>query len=311
MQTVKNRVLPAQQTGLLILILLLVFSNLAISAPEKVADFAGRGCSAPLWSPDNRFIAYTTIDLDSLFVVEPAESKMKQSLYRVANAAGIGRRFVFVPGEERLAYRVMIGAIPSHPDRVVAVSFYSFDPSVLTDNDGQIIGPYRIENQLFYRKSLAQPLLALDGTERKDGAFILDGKLVVRNQTGAAVFNSDGLAVVEGFEISPDGQWVAAVFSTDGNRAVRLIQVSDGAEFDLGRGRWPAWSGNSNRVVFVRDKSEVRFAELIVYDVQLGQSRSVTGVNQFWPDEPALNSDGSMVAFVHDGEIFITEVTGF
>ena len=310
-QTVKSGVFRRQHTVILTLSLLLVLAGLAVSAPRKVAERAGRGCSAPLWSSDSRFIAFTNIDLDTLYVVEPAESRKEQELYRVAHALGVGRRYVFVPGEERLAYREMVGAIGTHPDRIISTSFYSYDPSMLTSNMNKIIGPYRINNQIYYRESLSDPLISVTGDERTAGAYKKGGKLVVKNAQGNAVFTSDGQEEPEGFEVSPDGHWVAAVFAKDNDHAVRLIQISDGAIIELGRGRWPSWSGNSNRVVFVRDKEELKYAEMVVYDLQVGQSRSVMGVNQFWPDEPSLNGDGSKVAFVHDGEIFVTEVTGF
>lgn len=310
-QTDKITVLSRQRLAPLLAVSLFVFTSFAISAPRMVAERAARGCSAPLWSADSRFIAYTTIDLDTLFVVEPAEANKHQNLYRVAKATGVGRRFVFAPGEERLVYREMIGAIPTHPDRLISTSFYTYDPSVLTSNNDPIIGPYVVENKIYYRHSLETPLIAVHGAERIAGPYKIDGRLVIRNASGSEVFKSDEQEEVDGFEISPDGQWVAAVLAQDGERMVKLIQVSDGSVSELGRGRWPGWSGNSNRLVFVRDKKEVQFAELVVYDVEVGQSRSVTGINQYWPDEPALNGDGSMVAFIHDGSVYVTETTGF
>lgn len=291
--------------------LIFVFTNLTFSAPTKVADFVGRGCSAPLWSPDDRFIAYTTLDRDEIYVVELNDIKPKQSLYRVVNTEGVGRRFAFVPGEERIAFRRLAGALPGAPDRVVSSSYYSYDPTMMSHNNTAILGPYRIENKLFIRESLTKPLVSLDGSEWSNSVTLDRGKLEISNASGVITFASKSEEPVEGFEISPDGLWVAAVLQAESIRQVRLIHIPDGNVINLGEGRWPGWSRDSNRIVIVRDKSDLNYAELVVYDVEVGQARSVLGLNQFWPNEPALNSNGTKVAFVHEGEIYRTEVTGF
>lgn len=310
-QVPRFRVSTPQQGFLGIFLLLFVFSNFAFSAPKKVADRAGRGLSAPLWSPDGRFIAYTTLDRDELFVVELNEIKAKQSLYRVADLEGCGRRFVFAPGEERIVYRSIAAAMKGSPDRIVSTSYYQHDNTMLSDNTGQILGPYLIENQLFIRKSLNDPLVSLNHQEWSKGVFLDDGELTVKNSAGKVVYETAENEEAQGFEISPDGETVAAVVEVGGDKTVRVIQISSGLMTDLGKGRWPGWSGTGDRLVFVRDKHEVKFAELVVFDLTVGQSRSVLGLNQFWPNEPALNYDGTLVAFVHGGEVFTAEVTGF
>lgn len=288
-----------------------VFTVLSVAAPKKAADFTGRGLSAPLWSLDDRFIAYTTADQDELYVVELNEIKAKQSLYRVANLEGVGRRFVFSPGEERIVYRSIAAAIKGRPDRLVSCSFYQQDNTMLTGNSSPILGPYLIENKVMYRENLTAPLKTLDNQPWDKGVYLDNGELTVTNTDGKTVFKSGSGEEVRGFEISPDGETVAAVLQTGTKKTVRLIQISSGNVIDLGEGRWPSWSADGNRVVILRDKPDIEYAELIVHDLTVGQSRSVMGINQFWPDEPALNRDGTRVAFVHNGEIYITEVTGF
>ena len=310
-QAASESVAKPQRILLVTLGTIIVFTNLTFSEPRKAADLVGRGLSAPLWSQDDRFMAYTTADLNELYVVELNEVKAKQSLYRVSNLDGVGRRFAFQPGEDRIAFRTMVGAITSHPERIFSSSIYSHDPKMLTSNTGPIHGPYRIENKLFYRSSLDQPLISVDGQPWSKIVNLLDGSLSISDSTQTVRYVSPTEEKVEGFEISPDGQWVAAVVKTSTERQVQLIQISTGAVTNLGKGRWPGWSGDGNRVVVIRDKPEVRFAELLVYDIKLGQTRSVVGLTNFWPDEPALNSNGTKVAFIHEGEIYLTEVTGF
>lgn len=307
---------PAQLLGnnlrtLVLFLLIFVFSALAVAGPRKVAERVGRGCSAPLWGFEGRLLAYTTIDLDELYVVEPGEVFKLQTLYRVAGAEGIGRRFIFDPNNENLIYRRQANALQTKPDRLVTTPFNSSGNKMLTSNMESILGPYRIANTVYYRNSLADPLTDLEGNSRPDGAYLEKGRLTVKDRSGDEVFRTADAVNVQGFDRSPDGEWVAFVAEISGAQEIGIVEVAGGKYVSLGKGRWPSWSGDSNRLVYVVDKPEVRYSEIIVYDLNSAQSRSVQGLNQFWPDEPALDHTGSRVAFVHDGEIYVTEVTGF
>ncbi|MBK6766461.1 MAG: PD40 domain-containing protein [bacterium] len=300
--------------GSVLLLLVIVFSSITYATPHRVTEKAGRGCSSPLWGFNDQLIAYTTIDLDALFVIQPGDSgtRIKQQLqYQVAQAAGVGRRFIFDPSAERLIYRRTAAALKTQPDRLVATPFNSNENKMLTSNVTSILGPYRIGSTVYYRASLEEPLIDLEGKERVDGAYLDDGELEVKNAEGKTVFTSPSEQIVEGFERSPDGEWIAFVYRTGEARLLGVVEVSGGKLLELGKGRWPSWSGDSNRLVYVVDKPGMKFADIVVYDLQSAQSRSVQGLNQFWPDEPALNHLGTEVAFVHDGEIYVTEVPGF
>lgn len=276
----------------------------------KIADRAGRGCTAPAWSPDNRYVAYTTEDQDELLLVEVNKDIKTKKLYEIARGEGVGRRFVFMPGADRMALRRPAGALPGSPDRIISVSYFVYDPVMLTHNTTPILGPYRIGDEVYYRADLQAPLVNLHGTEW-DSAVNLDDERLTVSHAGREVYQSASDEKAEGFDISPDGQLVAAVYETSSGKQLRLITIATGQTFDLGSGRWPGWSADSNRLVFIRDKPSVKYAELVVYDLELGQIRSIQGINQFWPNEPALNSSGTQVAFTHDGEVYVTDVTGF
>lgn len=294
--------------------LLLVLSNLALGAPHRVAEKLGRGCSSPLWGLNDQLIAYTTIDLDALHVIEPGDSgtRIQQQLqYTVVEAPGVGRRFIFDPAGERLIYRRVAAALKSQPDRLVATPFNLKENKMLTSNNESILGPYRIESTVYYRESLDDPLIDLEGHKRIDGAYLDDHELSVKNSEGKVVFESPAGQQVEGFERSPDGVWIAYVYRSGEDRLLSLVEVKSGKFLEIGRGRWPSWSGDSNRLVYIVDKPGLKFADIVIYDLASAQSRSVQGLNQFWPDEPALNQKGTQVAFVHDGEIYVAEVPEF
>lgn len=310
-QPMLNVLISPRLRSLFFLAFIFVFYGIAESAPKKVAERTGRGCSAPLWSGDGKLLAYTTLDLDELHVTELAISIRLQKFYRVANAKGVGRRFVFDPESEGLVYRRTAEALPSKPERLIVTPLSTLENRMITSNKESILGPYRIDDKIYYRSALDEPLTDLEGNARPDGPFLKRNALTVRNAAGDAVWQSPATFVVEGFELSPDGAWVAVVGRTSAATEVKIVEVAAGKSVDLGRGRWPSWSGDSNRLIFVVDKSELKYAELVVYDIPSGQRRSVQGITQFWPDEPALDPDGSRCAFVHDGEVYVTEVTGF
>ncbi len=310
-QPMLNVLISPRLRSLFILTFIFVFYGIVESAPKKVAERAGRGCSAPLWDSNGKLLAYTTLDLDELHATELATSIRLQKFYRVANAKGVGRRFVFDPDGEALVYRRIAEALPSKPERLVVTPLSTLENRMITSNKESILGPYRIDDKIYYRSALDEPLTDLEGSKRLDGPFLKGSTLTVRNPAGDAVWQSPATYAVEGFELSPDGAWVAVVGKTAESTEVKIVEVAAGKAVELGRGRWPSWSGDSNRLIFIVDKSELKFAELVVYDIPSGQRRSVQGITQFWPDEPALNPDGSRCAFVHDGEVYVTEVTGF
>lgn len=292
---------------------LLCTLGLTISAkaePFKAADRVGRSCSAPLWSPDNRFLAYTSVDRDVVMLNEIGKDNVIKNLYSIATGEGVGRRFAFAPGEERLILRRENPGLPGKPDRLLSISFYEHDPVMLTANVGPLLGPYIIAGKVYSRDDLQSPYRSTDKQEWPV-RVLADSKRLEIATASATLYRSPAEEELEGFELSPDGDWVAAVFESAGQKVLRLISTASGQTIDLGSGRWPGWSGNSRRLVFVKDKPSVEFSELVVYDLESAAARSVVGLNQYWPDEPALNSDGTRVAFVHKGEIFVTEVTGF
>lgn len=295
----------------LAILLLLVNTEFASAAPRRVVELTGRGCSAPLWGYEDRMLAFTTLDLDELHAIELADRMQDQKQVKVAAAKGVGRRFVFDPDEEALIYRRTAEALSSKPERLVRTGFTSKENKMLTGNSESILGPYRIGDEICYRAGLDQPLSNLSGEARKDGPFLLQERLVIRDQSGSNVWTSPESRAVEGFELSPDGGTVAVVLAADTVKTLYFVDVATGRATELGDGRWPSWSGDSKRLVYVVDRKNLEFAELVVYDLPTAQKRSVQGINQFWPDEPALNQDGTLVAFVHRGEIYITEVTGF
>ncbi len=290
-------------TPMPIFIALLFCYLISTAAPRKVADPVGGGCSSPIWGRNDRMIAFTNRELDELYVIE---LDRMQAPYRVANAKGVGRRFVFAPDEDRLLFRQRAEAHPAKPERIVSCAVNLHDPQMVTSNEGPLIGPYLLGEEVFYRQDTSSPFVNLQGTQRMAGPFIEDhGRLSIRDGSGKEVFETSVSDTISGFELSPDGRWVAIVLGNS-TKTIEIVSASDGTRIPIGSGRWPGWSGNSKRLIFLRDKPEIHFAEMVVYDLTKSELRSITGLNEFWPDEPALNSDGTRCAFIHNGALYET-----
>lgn len=283
------------------LIVLLSCYLVSTATPKKIADPVGGGCSSPVWGRNDQMIAFTNRELDELYVIELDKL---QAPYRVANAKGVGRRFVFDPVEDRVLFRQRAEAHPAKPERIVSCSVNFHDSQMVTSNEGPLIGPYVIGAEVFHRQDASSPFVSLQGASKLAGPFIEDrGRLSIHDDSGKEVFETASSDTVSGFEFSPDGRWVAIVLGNS-TKTIELISTFDGTRIPIGEGRWPGWSGNSKRLVFLRDKPEIHFAEIVVYDLSKGELRSVTGLNEFWPDEPALNSDGTRCAFIHNGALY-------
>jgi hypothetical protein len=283
------------------LIALLFFYLIGAAAPRKLSEPVGGGCSAPVWGRNDRLLAFTNRELDELYVIEPDKL---QAPYRVANAKGVGRRFVFDPADDRVLYRQRAEAHPAKPERIVSCAATFHDPQMVTNNEGPLIGPYLIGSDVCSRQDASSPFVSLQGVARMSGPYTENQtRLSIRDESGKEVFETAPGDTVSGYELSPDGRWVAIVLGSH-DEALEIVSTSDGTRIPIGTGRWPGWSGNSERLVFLRDKPAIHFAEIVVYDMEKGELRSVTGLNDFWPDEPALNSDGTRCAFIHNGALY-------
>jgi Tol biopolymer transport system component len=289
------------------LIIFLAFAGSALAVvPRRVVPAEPLKWTNPAYSPDGFSLAFAAADGNSIWAIDLNDEREPS---RVARGDSIGRRFVFEPDNpaDRIVYRMRINAHPAQPVRLTSTSIHIFDPGPRSDNLGEIIGPYAFAGKLWYRHSLLDPYRDSAGAERRAGPYLdLDSKtLRLLSAEGDTLYTSPPAEAVAGFEISPDGKWVAVVASAP-SPVLYLLATADGTRRDLGSGFWPAWSGNSQRLaclVTIRNNTLIR-----VHDLAANKSFSLDFEKLYDPISPALNPDGSEVAFISDHAVYVAEV---
>jgi Tol biopolymer transport system component len=288
---------------LLFVIALVSCASQALSSPPRLILAAdSNSWNSSIYSPNSKKIAFTNAALDELWIIATAGGKPRKM------AAGdlIGRRFIFEPGLERIVYRQKSLALPTQPVRLVSTSFYIYDPVLRTGNDGNILGPYQIGDKVYYRTSLAEPLLDYGATPQVAAPY-LDlprGRLWIKNSQGEEIFTSTPPSHFVGMEISPDGKMLAAVQDKP-VLSVSLINMSDGKVTNIGHAEWPSWSGDSQNFIYLFPASKERkAAEIRLYRLSMGISETVLSSTDYEPETPSLNYDGTRALFVSKGAIY-------
>ena len=286
---------------LIILILSASLQAAWAAAPGLLLPSSDDGWRDPVYSADGQFIAFTNSAQNRIYVLEPGKDTPRS----VAQGEKIGRRFAFEPGVERVVFRLRSYALPGKPERLISSSIYLYDPVHLTENTaGDLFGPYVINNRIWYRTSLVGPFFDCRGDIRGAGPYwdMESGKLNVLNSRLDTVFTSASNQHIAGYEISPDGAWLAAVESVP-QRRVLLIRIEDGATVSVPGAVAPGWAGNSQSVICVTVRPEGG-SDLSIVRVPSGEREVVLSGPRFRPETPALNLDGSRALFVSGGAIY-------
>jgi hypothetical protein len=274
--------------------------------PKRLVEAEPYHWLYPAYSPDDLAIAFSALNLSEIWSLDLVTGREPS---RAAKGDSIGRRFVFEPGiqDDRVVYRIRIQAHPDKPVRLISTSVHLFDPAPRSGNMGEIIGPYAVSGQIWYRRSLAEPLTDVKGNERPAGAYWdkTTNSFWVQDSTKTRLYTSPEAEPAEGFEISPDGKW-AAVVTTTSPPLLYIVSLADGSRKDLGSARWPSWSGNSRFVACLTellDNTVIR-----VCDIESGVHKAMEIPSRYDPEYPALNSDGSKLLFVDGGAIYEVEL---
>ena len=271
------------------------------TAPELLLPSSDGGWRDPVYSADGKFIAFTNIAQDRIYVLEGGRGAPRS----VAQGERIGRRFAFEPGAERVVYRIRSNALPGKPERLISTSIYLSDPVHHSQNmAGDLFGPYVIGDRIWCRYSLVGPFFDYDGNIRSAGPYwdTESGVLNVLNAALDTVFTSAVNQRIAGFEISPDGAWLAIVESRP-ERRVLLIRIKDGATVSVPSAIAPGWAGNSQSLICVTNPPEGG-SKLSIVRVPSGESTVILTGARFRPETPALNADGSRALFVSGGAIY-------
>lgn len=298
---------PFIMNTLFVLVLLAIPPIAGYAAEPRLLVSAGKsGWTNPVISPDGQKIAFADASLKQIRVLISGEDTSRE----VVTNPGVGRRFVFEPGgQDRIIYRRKVQALPDHPERLLSVSIYLFDPASRTSNaKGNLFGPYLIEGRIWYRDSLTGPFMDLQGKVRKAGPNFdqTSGQLRVLDAAGKIVFASTPPQTFAAMEISPNGRWVAAV-QTSPERELFLISVDNGAVIRVNSAVDPGWSGNSLTAICVR-RIQSRPPELYLIHLPKGDGASLFAAPDFDPETPVLNADGTRAVFVSKGAVYDLDI---
>jgi Tol biopolymer transport system component len=287
---------------LFIITLSVLFGPLLLWGQVKLLTPSGTlGWSDPVYSHDGSKICFTDASAKQIRLFERDEDSTRF----VAEGAKIGKRFVFEPDDRRLVFRMTLPSLPGRPVRLYSVSLYLYDPVGRTTNEeGDLFGPYYFDHKVWYRFSLLGPYFDYQSAAHKAGPYmdLPSGQLWVINQSGDTVFSSAAGQHFIGAEISPDGEWVAAVQDQPAIRT-EVIHIRDGKSFTIDGGAAPGWSGDSKRLVCVRTNSSAA-QELYLLDVGTANGRVILTSPEYQPETPALNPDGSRVVFISRGALY-------
>ena len=275
--------------------------------PQLIVDADPYHWTNPVYSNDGKALAFGALNGNEIWSFDLQNSREPS---QAARGDSIARRFVFEPNiqDDRIVYRIRIKAHPDQPLRLLSTSIYLFDPANRTNNPGEILGPYLFKNQVWYRYSLDGPFYDYQGQSRTAGpCWNRESRVLwVRNEAGERLFTSPENEPARGFEISPDGNWVAVV-ATSPEPILYLVALATGERVDLGAGRWPAWSLNSKYLaclVDIRDETIIR-----VHDIDKREHIALDIPTRFDPEYPALNPDGTKLVFTDGGRIFQVDLT--
>lgn len=286
--------------------LIAIFVQCAFAgAPQIVVPASGDGWRDPVFAPDGNSIAFANADLSELYVLIHDEKTPRT----VARSNGIGRRFVYTPDGQRLAFRMKIEKLPAQPERLISSSIYLFDPIHHSQNmESNLFGPYFFDNRVWYRRSLAEPYVDFNNRARVAGPYWdpNGNSLIVLNDNRDSVFTSLPGQRFAGAEISPDGRWIAAVESRPAVQ-LHLIRIENGQTQTISQAFAPGWSGDSQRLVCC-SKNPQGIVQMLFVNVASGESVVLLNDPRLQPETPALNADGTTVLFVGNGAIYKMEI---
>jgi hypothetical protein len=284
---------------ILLLLILALFGAVQAAPPTILLPAGAEGWVDPVFSPDGRKIAFTTVSRREIRVLDLGEDSARL----VAQADLIGRRYVFEPNSDRIVYRQRAAILPGLPERLVSASPYLYDPVMPVPNTtGNIFGPYFISGKVWYRPSLLSPLVDYDGSLMLPGPYLdpSSGSLWVRNEKGDTVHASPPGVSIIGAEISPDAHWIAAVQNNPST--LLIVRVEDGRLSTIPHAYAPSWAGNSQSLICVR--SDSGSADLLIVHMPDAESETVYSSRDLPPSTPALSPDGKQAVFVSKGALY-------
>jgi hypothetical protein len=276
-------------------------TGLASSPRLVVPAVADQRWAYPIYSPDGKTMLYTDASLGRIW----ARAAGEDSARRVVDLSKSGQRFAMDPKTGRVVFRARIQALPDKPQRLVSTSIYLWDPAMLTQNlSGDVYGPYLIKGKVWYRYTLLGPLASTDGEIRTQAPYLDTGtgRMWVVDAKDDTAYATPNQIRVAGIEVSPDGNWVAAVCS-EPSPTIIVVSLNDGTDYTIPGSFAPSWSGDSQFLVCVHSSPQGT-TELRLIHIPGADTGVILATNEFHPEMPSLSFDASRVLFVNDGAIW-------
>lgn len=107
--------------------------------------------------------------------------------------------------------------------------------------------------------------------------------------------------------LSPDGTRVAFVGVATG---IHVLEIAGGELTHLGPGTRPSWTPDGRWILFERtrdDGERMTSAQLMVHGIERGETLALTDGSRL-DRHPAVSPDGTRVAFVRDGDLWIADL---
>jgi Tol biopolymer transport system component len=284
-----------------IVITALIAAAAPAAEPVKLAARGEEEWQQPVYDPTGAYLAFTNASQREIWVLDRKTGKTRV----VVQGSKPGRRYCFEPGGQRLVFRQAAPADPEHSERLLSTDLWTYDPVPRTHNRGPSFGPYLISNKLWYRSALTGPLLDVDDSARTATGYLdrASGKAWAIGTSGDTLYRSGPSDVVVGMELSPDGNGVALITSQP---QVNLIVVSltGGGVSRINKAGNPGWSGNSRALAYVTYGDDGHANSVRIWDVSSSTSRATPVPPLCGPSDPALNADGTRLAYVSGGELY-------
>ena len=279
-------------------------TRMAVSEALLAAPEDGRW-SAPLPSPDGRYVAFTTPSFTGLYLLETATGSVKQ----LSDLPGAGFRPSWSPDSRSIAFRASPGGgkqlvVVAHPDGVKEPASPLLDSVSVPFWQG-------LELCYFVTRGDAPELRRIGPGPEEDAA---SSALPAAAPSGRLRLVSRDGKVCE-TAADPAKKFFLPVLSEDGRRFV--VECLDGHLYlgltkggpleDLGAGSWPSFVRGDSALLFEKtadDGHAITASALYLMDLATLEAVPVTATKERIERHAALAGDGHTLYFDADGVLY-------